>query len=199
MDPTTAALLGALIGALTALASTAFTSLTTVYNERKRREDAEKASFVQSLRSTAAISFTQIYNFSHAISWITWYARYDPETLDADMTRSYERETHETIPKLQGSLAVVASLSLTVYEQLQPLIHRLFVLDKHVSIAIGNLRNDRTAAVEALSNLMDDVNAVQDQLPPETQPHHETRTVHAAQSARPGLSSAPGTMREAGM
>jgi hypothetical protein len=40
------------------------------------------------------------------------------------MTSSYERETHETVPKLQGSLAVVASLSLAVYEQLQPLVHR---------------------------------------------------------------------------
>ncbi len=165
MDPTTAALLGALIGAVTALASAAFTSLVTLYNERKRREDAEKASFVQSLRSTTAAAFAEFYNFSHAISWITWYARFDPDSLDAHLTRSYERETHETIPKLQGSLAVVASLSLTVYEQLQPLVHRLFVLDKHVSIAIGNLRNDRGTAVEALSSLIDEVNDVQDRLP----------------------------------
>ncbi|WP_432871738.1 hypothetical protein [Microbispora rosea] len=167
MNPTTAALLGALIGAVTALASAAFTSLATLYNERKKREDAERAAFVQSLRSTSATAFAEIYNFSHAMAWITSYARFDPEALDSDMVRSYERETHQTVPKLQGSLAVVASLSLTVYEQLQPLVHRLFVLDKHVSIAIGEFRKDRAAAVGALSNLIDDVNKVQDRLPPE--------------------------------
>lgn len=63
--------------------------------------DAEKASFVQSLRSTTATAFAEFYNFSRAISWITWYARFDLGSLDADQTRSYERETHETIPKLQ--------------------------------------------------------------------------------------------------
>jgi hypothetical protein len=61
----------------------------------------------------------------------------------------------------------VARLSLTVYEQLQPLGHGLFVLDKHASIAIGNLRNDRETAVEALGSLIDDVNDVQDRLPAE--------------------------------
>jgi hypothetical protein len=179
MDPTTSALLGALIGATTALASAAFTSAVTLFNERKRREDATKASFIQSLRSTTATTFAEFHNFSHAISWITWYARFDPDSLDAVMTRSYERETHETIPKLQGSLAVVASLSLSVYEQLQPLVHRLFVLDKHVSMAIGNLRNDRGAAVEALSSLIDEVNNVQDRMPPEL---HRIMTL--AQSTR---------------
>jgi hypothetical protein len=83
------------------------------------------------------------------------------------MARSYEQENHTVIPKLQGALAVVASLSFTVYEELQPLVHRLFVIDKHVSTAVVRLRGDQAGAIASLGGLLDDVNELQDSLPAE--------------------------------
>ncbi len=167
MDSTTSALLGAAIGSAAALVSASLASFVALHNERKRREEAARASAVRSLRTAAAAAFTEFYNFSHAISWITWYARHDPASVDAQMAGSYEQENHAVIPKLQGALAVVASLSLTVYEELQPLVHRLFVLDKHVSTAVVKLRDDRAGAIASLRTLLDDVDELQDSLPAE--------------------------------
>ncbi len=167
MDSTTSALLGAFIGSATALVSASLASLVALHNERKRREEAARASAVQSLRTAAAAAFAEFYNFSHAISWITWYARHDPASVDLQMARSYEQENHAVIPKLQGALAVVASLSFTVYEELQPIVHRLFVIDKHVSTAVVRLRDDQAGAVASLRGLLDDVNELQDSLPAE--------------------------------
>jgi len=134
---------GAAIGSAAALVSASLASFVALHNERKRREEAARASAVRSLRTAAAAAFTAFYNFSHAISWITWYAKHVPVSVDAQMASLYEQENHAVIPKLQGALAVLASLSLTVYEELQPLVHRLFVLDKHVSTAVVRLRDDR--------------------------------------------------------
>ncbi|WP_103337186.1 hypothetical protein [Amycolatopsis sp. CA-126428] len=72
-----------------------------------------------------------------AISWITWYAKHAPASVDAQMAGSYEQDNHAFIPKLQGALAVVASLSLTAYEELRPLVHRLFVLDTRTAVGVG--------------------------------------------------------------
>jgi hypothetical protein len=109
----------------------------------------------------------EFYNFSHAISWITWYAKHAPPSVDSEMARSYEQDNHAAIPKLQGALAVVASLSFPVYEQLQPLVHELFVLDKHVSTAVVRLPDDRDGAIAALAECLEDVNKLQDRLPAE--------------------------------
>lgn len=167
MDPTTSALLGTLIGAATALVGAAATLLVSLHNERRRREEAEHAAFVQSLRSTAATVFAEFYNFSHAISWVTWYARFAPDAVGEEMLRGYERDSHTVIPKLQGALAMVASLSLPAFQQLQPLVTELFVLDKHVSLAIGQYANDPAETLTTLAGLLDEVNAVQDKLPQE--------------------------------
>jgi len=167
MDSTTSALLGALIGSAAALVSASLASLVALHNERKRHEEAARASAVQALRAAAAAAFTEFYNFSHAISWITWYAKHDPVSVDFAMARSYEQENHAAIPKLQGALAVVASLNFAVYEELQPLVHRLFVIDRHVSTAVVGLRDDRARAIAALGEILDDVNELQDRLPVE--------------------------------
>lgn len=167
MDSTASALLGAFVGSATALATAALASAVAVHNERRRREEAARSSATQSLRTAVAAAFTEFYAFSHAISWITWYAKHDPDSVDAPMARSYEEENHAVIPKLQGALAVVASLNLTTYEELQPLVHRLFVLDKHVTNAVVRLRTDRAGAIAALADQLDEVTTLQNSVPAE--------------------------------
>lgn len=182
MDATAAALLGAALGAITALAGAAITAYVALYNERQRRDEVERHAFTTALRAATADVFVQFYNFSHAMAWVTWFAKYAPPRLDAEMARSYEQDTHDCVPKLQGMLAVVASLSLPTYQKLQQLVQRLFVLDSRVSRALTALDEDRGSAVETLAGLFADVNAAQDQMPLELSTVMETAQLRKARA-----------------
>ena len=66
MDATAAALLGAALGAITALAGAAITAYVALYNERQRRDEVERHAFTTALRAATADVFVQFHNFSHA-------------------------------------------------------------------------------------------------------------------------------------
>jgi hypothetical protein len=158
MTSTVAALFGALFGAT-------LTSVVSLYIDHRRRMEAQSASLAQALRSEIAVALGQFYRFPHAISWITWYATYNADSVDRDTLADYKKSAHEVIPALQGALAVVASLSIDTYDDLQGFVHRLFVLDKRVSLALVEMPSNRNAAIAALREIFADVNDLQDQLP----------------------------------
>jgi hypothetical protein len=65
VDATSAALLGTLVGAVTAL-GVVLTSLVAWRNERSRQQAAKDAADVEILRQHTAVAFTEMFAINHA-------------------------------------------------------------------------------------------------------------------------------------
>jgi hypothetical protein len=167
VSTTTAALLGALVGAITGLVSATITNFVALRNERTRQEEARRAAYVQALREHTAIAFTELFTVQHAINWITWFAKQDPGVLDDKKIASYDDEVHRAFPKLLGTIATVAGLNLRVYQELRPIMDRLYDLDARTAVALRQIEGDQDAAVQSLRNCWAEARELEKTLPPD--------------------------------
>ena len=103
MSGTTAALAGALIGAVTALASGVLAGYFALRSERMRHREAEKAAHAGSVREHTAAFFAELFAIHFAANWVAWFAEHDPGALDHEMAGFYDAETYRAFPKLLGS------------------------------------------------------------------------------------------------
>lgn len=167
MNGTSAALLGTLVGAITALASGALTNRVTLRNERSRQQEARRAAFVATLRQHTAVAFAELFALNHTANWIAWFAEHDPRAVDHQMTASFDAETNRIYPKLLGATAMVAALNLPIYQELRPLQGHLFRLWEQVAIALHRLDVDRDEAMQALRECLPVAMELEGALPPE--------------------------------
>jgi hypothetical protein len=116
--------------------------------------------------STQPSPFTELFIVQHAINWITWFAKHDPDVLK-DKIASYDAEVHLAFPKLLGTMATVARLNLRVYEELRPIMQGLYDLDARTAVALRQIKADQEAAIRSLRDLWAEARALEMTLPPE--------------------------------
>ncbi len=166
----TAALLGALIGAVTAVVSAALTSIVALRNERLRREESKRAIDTEALRKETGIVFREFFAIQHSMEWVTWFAGHDPDAVDRRLVESYDTEIHAAYPRLLGAAATVASLDLAVYEELRPLLRQVYELEETVALALhsgATIGGRQQASLVALAELQPAVTRLERTLPPE--------------------------------
>ncbi len=136
MNPVTAGLLGAIIGACAGLIG----SLGTIYFQNqlevKKAHLAQENAISHELRVEIRMAAQHMLSLQHSMEWICWFALQDENLPDKMAIAQYHREVHETIPKLLGSMANVAAFDRSIYDQLQPLADDLFVLDGRIAEAL---------------------------------------------------------------
>jgi len=162
VNATSAALLGTLVGGVFGLMGGVLTNVVTLRNERTRQHAARHAADVETLRHYTAVAFTELFALNHAASWITWFAEHAPHAVNQQMRASFDAETHGTFPKLNGAMAMVASVSLDVNEELLRLKQHVFDLWEQVAAALHRESN-RDDAMQALPD--DAMQALRDCLP----------------------------------
>lgn len=167
MSGTTAALLGALIGAVTALASGVLAGYFALRSERMRHREARKAAHVGSVRDHTAAFFAELFAIHFAANWVAWFAEHDPGALGHEMAESYDAETYRALQKLLGSTAMVAALNTGVYEQLKPLIIEVYRLWERVMHGLHQLDRSRDEAIAELRSCLPDAMTLEFQLIPE--------------------------------
>ncbi|MGZ3472602.1 MAG: hypothetical protein ACXVA6_21785 [Isosphaeraceae bacterium] len=167
MSGTTAALVGALIGAVTALASGVLAGYFALRSERMRHREAGKAAHVGSVREHTAAFFAELFAIHFAANWVAWFAEYDPGALDHEMAEFYDTETYRAVPKLLGSTAMVAALNTGVYEQLKPLIIEVYKLWERVMHGLHQLDRSPDEAIAELRGCLPDAMKLEFQLIPE--------------------------------
>jgi uncharacterized membrane protein YccC len=136
VSATSAALLGALIGAGIALVVGLLTVFVAWRNERSRQRAAKATADIETLRKYTAVAFNELFALNHAASWVTWFAQHAPRAVNQQMRADFDAETHGTFPKLNGAMAMVASVSLDVYQELLGLKGHVFRLWEQVAIAL---------------------------------------------------------------
>lgn len=167
MSGTTAALVGALIGAVTALASGVLAGYFALRSERMRHREAGRAAHVGSVREHTAAFFAELFAIHFAANWVAWFAEYDPGALDHEMAEFYDTETYRAFPKLLGSTAMVAALNTGVYEQLKPLIIEVYKLWERVMHGLHQLDRSPDEAIAELRGCLPDAMKLEFQLIPE--------------------------------
>jgi hypothetical protein len=166
MNATVAALLGSLIGAAAALAGTILSSIVTLKAERRRQDSKMQARYVDALRKRSGAAFAQFFIIVQEIEWISWYGANDPDAIDGHRIKSYEDRVNEAYGTLLGSMAMTASLSLTAYDEMLPILSRLYDLESRVGAALRKFRSERSTAVGQLTACGSEAAALRDNLPP---------------------------------
>jgi hypothetical protein len=166
MNATVAALLGSLVGAAAALAGAIISSMVALKNERRRQESKTRAKYVNTLRKRSGTAFAQFFIIVQEVEWICWYGANDPHAIDGQRIKSYEDRVNEAYGTLLGSMAMTASLSLTVYERMQPILSDFYDLESRVGAALRKLRSERSAAIEELTACGSEAKTLRNDLPP---------------------------------
>ena len=178
MNATVAALLGSLIGAAAAIAGSVLTSIVALKNERRRQESQVQATYVRALRKRSGSTFAQFFTIVQEIEWISWLSANDPGAVDEQRIKSYDETINAAYRTLLGSMAMTASLSLTVYDEIRPTLLGLYNLEARVAMALRKIRSERTAAIQELIACRTEAETLRDNLPPEL--NHIMTTAEAA-------------------
>lgn len=154
MNGTTAALLGALIGAVAAVGSGALTNMATSRNEQAQHREDRHTAYVETLRQHTAVAFTEMFALQFAAHMAAWFAKCDPRAVDQQLVSSYDTESYRAFPKLLGSMAMIAALNLRVYQELRPLILEVYRVSDAVAVALHQLESGREQAIQSLRGLL---------------------------------------------
>jgi len=166
MNATVAALLGSLIGAAAALAGAVFTSVIALKNEIRRQESKAQTVYVRALRERSGAAFAQFFTIVQAIEWISCMAL---TTLAPLTNRGSSRTKTRSIVRtetLLGAMAMTASLNLTAYEEMRPILSNLYSLEARVGVALRQIRSERSTAIQELSTCKSEAATLRDDLPP---------------------------------
>ena len=149
----------------------AFLTLTGALAVRLLQEKAERrAEFIKELRLRTANAFAEAFVVQHALEWVTWHARYQPESVDAAMKSDYVDAVHRAFPAMLGAMAGTAALSMDVYFGMQPVLSRLYKAEEEVAVAMRFIASSgppRDEAIEQLSGLHQAALDLLDELPNE--------------------------------
>jgi hypothetical protein len=137
----------AVTAAVLALSGTIAASLLQARANRRQAHIGE-------LRRRTADAFAQAFVVQHAMEWITWYAKNDPEALDSEMKRQYAEDVHRAFPALLGAMAATAALSMDVYDGLRPILDELYGLEERVALALRSVDTQGRPRAEAIDSLI---------------------------------------------
>ena len=138
--------------ALIALTAAGITAAVSVINERKRRRDARRSDELKELRGWVAEVFIHLYVIQHETEWLTWHAANAPEAVDTEMLRNYHAATHTALPKVLGSLAIVASVDVELFKRLDQIAVALYNFEGAVALAALTVPHERALVKLAALN-----------------------------------------------
>jgi hypothetical protein len=169
MNQSEAVVLAASIAGLAALVTALLAGVVALRNESQQRSAAQKNADRQALRAQTAEVFRQMFVLQHEMEWLTWHAANRPKSLDSHMLESYESSVHESYPKMLGAMAVLASMDVGLYNQLTPLMERLFEAEGRIGRLINGLgsRRKQGSSVTQLKQLNEPIRTLYRELPPE--------------------------------
>jgi hypothetical protein len=157
MDAALAGLIGASIGAMASLLG----GLISGWQQRKgdaQRWYRERATEVWKEERRSLLELTTLLaEGAHAASWLCWAATGKPdEALKADVAE-YDAKMRQLLPRLVSAQAAASGLSEEAFENIDPLVQRLFALDTQIGDATVQLDANSVDGRERLRGLIEAV------------------------------------------
>lgn len=158
MDQATNATVIASLTSASAFLAAIIAACVALWNENRKRRQERILARVASVRSCSAEVFKEIFNLQHEVEWLTWHAANNPQRVTGQMIDSYEAAVHETIPRLLGSLSVLASLDVNAYKKLNTIVDDVFTLEGQVARIAAGLGepSTRSLAIDGLAGRLEE-------------------------------------------
>ncbi len=113
----------------------------------------EESESRRSVRMAIAEVAKSVAAATHAISWVTWPAKYASKTFTLTHLDKYDREIHALLGQIVSARVVLAALSPTMHDRLGPLIDKLYDLDVRMGEAKRVFGEEPERGLTALSAL----------------------------------------------
>jgi hypothetical protein len=127
----------------------------------KQREDAIAAQYREEVRSAA----TAMASALHSMRWLTWAVREKPAAITPEKIDRYDKEIHELLPKITGSLATIAAFDFPTYNDLRSLAEQLFELDDRISTTCLEFDYKDSDCISSLKKCWEEAQAMDRRLP----------------------------------
>jgi hypothetical protein len=122
MDASVAALLGAVVGAVTTLAVTV---VTFVFEARREKQ---RARITNVARVAHALATLQVH-----MEWIIWLGEHQPQYLTAEEIKDYGEKVMPQFPELLSPVSLIGAYRAALYEQLLAIYRQALQLDEHIN------------------------------------------------------------------
>jgi hypothetical protein len=127
----------------------------------RAREDAIAVDLRRAIQEYATLMASAV----HSMCWLTWAATCGHEFIDSDRLMGYNQEQHGILPKISGSLSVIAALDKDAYEKLAPIAEELYGLDAKVGELTITFKADGEKAIQKLAKLHSQVAPFEREVP----------------------------------
>lgn len=154
MDPTTASLIGAGIGALAGLAGGWLNSWRHSKLEYEKWTRSRRDAIEKDTRLALADLAKKIAAGIHAMAWLAWKAKIEPSRLSQDDLTTYDTTMNTLFPDIVGSRVALAALSKEIHDQISPLIQQLYDLDVKIAKTSSLYRDSVSEGTQALANFL---------------------------------------------
>ncbi len=156
---------GALIGGLlTIVNTTVINRFETKRNEEKAKSE-EQGNILKNIRTQVAEVGREMLSMQHSMEWICWHGAHAPQLIDDHVISQYENEVHTIYPRLLGALCVLASMDLSLYNELLLLSKELYALDGGIARAVAVYRDSSAEAARILKEHYPSVVDLYEKLP----------------------------------
>jgi gas vesicle protein len=169
MDQATAGLIGVGVGgtisAITAIVTSQLTTRNQLRLEKEKAEIARHDTLLKELRSSIAEVARDMLSAYHSMEWVSWYATKGSDLINDELISQYHKEIHNIIPRMLGSLAVVASIDRQAYEELTVLAHKLQQIEDRIAEAFIEYKRSPKESLNALARCHEDAFDLHKSLP----------------------------------
>jgi len=150
MDAATASLIGAGLGALAGLAGGWLNG----WRQSKIEQERWRRSRLDTVERDARLALAELTKKLavgvHAIAWLTWKAKYEPDKLSENDLSAYDTTMQSLFPDIVGSRIALAALTKETHNLISPLIEQLYDFDVRIAKAAALYRESASAGVRAL-------------------------------------------------
>lgn len=155
MDAGLAGLIGTGVGAVAGIVGSATTELFKSRTEREKTLVARADERIRSERQALLDLVKLIATGTQAISWLAWSVAEQPQELALLEADKYDACMRELLPRVVEAHVAAAGLSKS-YERTDPLVQRLYELDRKIGDAlVGYKRGDPHAVAEIAESRVD--------------------------------------------
>lgn len=141
MDPTTASLIGAGIGALAGLTGGWLNGWRQSKLEYEKWTRSRQDTLEKDTRLALADLTKRMAAGTHAIAWLTWKAKHELDRFSENDLTAYDATMKTLFPEIVGSRVALAALNKEIHDQVSPWIEGLYELDVKTAKAAALYRN----------------------------------------------------------
>lgn len=154
MDPTTASLIGAGIGALAGITGGWLNGWRQSKLENEKWLRSRQEAIEKDTRLALADLTKKIAAGIHAMAWLAWKAKIEPTRLSENDLTTYDVTMNTLFPDIVGSRVALAALSKEIHAQISPLIQRLYDLDVKIAETAALYRNSPSEGSKELAEFL---------------------------------------------